>query len=207
MSRNPTKDLMDLAMHPVRMRILTLLAGGPGMTPQQMAEQMSDVPQATLYRHINRLAVGGLLLVTAERPVRGTLEKVYALNMAYQSQVVSGEDALEALNQMSKADHQRYFLSFLLTQLDNFSHYLNRAEDGALDLAADGVGYHTLAMYLNEAEFIAFSQALNQALLPFLTLESTPDRKKRLLSVISMPAGDSRPAPGQPDESDILNKS
>ncbi len=197
MSKNPTKELMDLAMHPVRMRILTLLSGSQGMTPQQMAERMSDVPQATLYRHINRLANGELLAVAEERPVRGTLEKVYVLNTAYQRQLIADEEALDAFNRMSRDDHMRYFLSFLLNQLGEFSGYLNSRDEGARDMAADGVGYHTLALFLTDAEFVEFVQALNQALLPFINLEPSADRKKRLFSTIMMPANS--------DESDGTN--
>ncbi len=190
MKKNETTELLDLALHPVRMRILTLLSGSQGLTPQQMAERMSDIPQATLYRHINRLAQGGLLIVAAERPVRGTLEKVYALNTAYEYQLVTDEDALEAFNRLSKEDHLRYFTSFMLSLLDNFSHYLSRAEGGPINMAADGVGYHTLPLFLSDAEFAQFATALNQALLPFLNLEAVPGRRKRLFSTIMMPADD-----------------
>ncbi len=190
MKKNETKELLNLALHPVRMRILTLLSGSQGLTPQQMAERMSDIPQATLYRHINRLAQGGLLAIVAEHPVRGTLEKVYALNTAYDRQLVTGEDALEAFNRLSKEDHLRYFNSFLLSLLDAFSHYLDRAEGGQLNMAADGVGYHTLPLFMSDEEFAQFAAALNQALMPFLKLEAAPGRRKRLFTTVMMPADD-----------------
>ncbi len=190
MKKNDTKELLDLALHPVRMRILTLLSGSQGLTPQQMAERMNDIPQATLYRHINRLAQGGLLAVVAERPVRGTLEKVYALNTAYDRQLVTGEDALEAFNRLSREDHPRYFNSFLLSLLDAFSQYLNHAKGSQLNMAADGVGYHTLPLFLSDEEFGQFAAALNQALMPFLKMEAAPGRRKRLFTTIMMPADD-----------------
>jgi DNA-binding transcriptional ArsR family regulator len=195
MRKNETKELLDLALHPTRMRILTLLSGSQGLTPQQMAERMDDIPQATLYRHINRLAQGGLLAVVTERPVRGTLEKVYALNTAYDRQLVTGEDALEAFNRLSKEDHLRYFNSFLLSLLDAFSHYLDRAKEGQLNMAADGVGYHTLPLFMSDEELAQFAAALNQALVPFLGLKDAPGRRKRLFSTVMMPVGD----PAEPD--------
>lgn len=191
MQKNETKALLDLALHPVRMGILTLLAGSPGLTPQQMVERMSNVPQASLYRHISRLVQGGLLIVVEERPVRGTVEKVYALNKNNELQLVRGEDALEALNRLSKADHLRYFTAFMLSALDDFSRYLDRTQGGALNLAVDGVGYHKLPLFLSDEEFVDFAAALNQALAPFLRLESAPGRRKRLFSTIMMPSGDS----------------
>ncbi len=187
MSDTPIKEIMDLAMHPVRMRILTLLAGSSGMTPQQMAEQMDDIPQATLYRHINRLAKGGLLMVTAERPVRGTLEKVYTVNNDYRPRISSGQSAADAFSHLSDEDQLRYFLSFLLSALDDFSRYLSRSDPAHRDMLADRVGYHKLPLFLSDEEFDAFAIALNQALLPFLKLEPSPERKKRLFTTIMLP--------------------
>jgi DNA-binding transcriptional ArsR family regulator len=200
MKDNIAKELLDLTLHPVRMRILMLLSGSPGLTPQQMADQMRDVPQATLYRHINRLFQGRLLSIVEERPVRGTLEKVYALNTASNRQPPSAEEVLNAVNQLSKEDHLRYFTAFMLTVLDDFSRYLNHREDGKLDLAADGVGYHKLTLFLSDEEFAAFSAALNQALAPFLQMENAYGRKKRMFSTIMMPYdGSSEPPDGTND--------
>src|SRR5687767_2199950 len=49
----------DLLAHPVRLRIIMALAGEQ-LTPQQIAAVLADVPPATLYRQINRLAEGGV---------------------------------------------------------------------------------------------------------------------------------------------------
>lgn len=188
MSDNPTKDLLDLVMHPVRMRIVMLLAGSAGMTPQQITERVRDVPLATLYRHINRLVKGRLLVVVEERPVRGTLEKVYALDTASGPQIASEQEALDAFNRLDKQDHLRYFTSFLLSLLDDYSYYLSRRERGPLDAVADGVGYHKLPLFLSDEEFSTFGAALNQAIAPFLGLPDAPGRRKRLFTTVMMPS-------------------
>ena len=187
MTKNAIKDLLDLTLHPVRVRMITLLAGSEGMTPQQMAEQLSDIPQATLYRHINRLVKGGVLTVVEERPVRGTLEKVYALNTAVERQLVTEEEGVKAFQQLSKEDHMRYFSTFIFSLLDDFSQYLHHSPEH-LDMAADGVGYHKLALFLSDEEFGAFGAALNQALAPYLGLKPSPERKKRLFTTVMMPS-------------------
>ena len=69
---------VDLILHPVRLRILLALADNH-WSARQIAQVMPDVAQATLYRHINALAEGNILQIVEERPVRGTVEKVYAL--------------------------------------------------------------------------------------------------------------------------------
>ena len=57
----------ELVLHPVRLRIIQSLIGGRERTPQQIAEELPDVAQATLYRHLGRLAKAGLVKVVAER--------------------------------------------------------------------------------------------------------------------------------------------
>jgi DNA-binding transcriptional ArsR family regulator len=104
MAKNEAKKILDLILHPVRLRILVALAGGKGMTPLQIADQLRDIPQASLYRHISRMLKLKVLKVVEERPVRGTMEKVYALNEAAGSLFTS-----EALAEMSKDDHMRFF--------------------------------------------------------------------------------------------------
>jgi DNA-binding transcriptional ArsR family regulator len=71
----------ELALHPVRLRILMAVAGRQ-LTVQQMAKLLDGIPQATLYRHVNALADCDILQVVSENPVRGTTEKVYMLNPA-----------------------------------------------------------------------------------------------------------------------------
>ncbi len=68
------KTRQDLLLHPVRQRIL-LATAGRRVTAQQLVNAMPDVPQATLYRNINKLAGAGLLVVVGERRVRNTVEK------------------------------------------------------------------------------------------------------------------------------------
>ena len=180
MAKNEAKEILDLVLHPVRMRILVTLAGGKGLTPQQIADQMQDIPQASLYRHIKRMLKLKVLKVVEERPVRGTVEKVYALNEAGGSLV-----SPEALAEMSKQDHQRYFTSFVATLLDDFSRYLEHSPK--VDLAADGVGYSKVSLYLDDTELVELSKALNADIGVYLGNEPAEGRKKRVLSLVLLP--------------------
>jgi DNA-binding transcriptional ArsR family regulator len=180
MPKDSKKELLDNMLHPVRMRVLMALTGSQGMTPLQISEALNDVPQATLYRHINRLVKSGLLTVVDERPVRGTLEKVYALNRAIPTHL--GNEAFAGL---SKEDHLRFFTSFAITLIDEFSRYLSSSQK--VDLAADGVGYQQMPIFMSDEELVAFAQVINQALLPFMQNEAAPGRTRRLFTTILMP--------------------
>ncbi len=81
----------DLLLHPIRLRIVQALAGRP-MTPRHIKEKLHDVPQASLYRHLSQLLAGGLIQVVDQQPVRGTVERTYAL---VEEAVSLGEDDLD----------------------------------------------------------------------------------------------------------------
>jgi DNA-binding transcriptional ArsR family regulator len=60
----------DLLLHPVRLRILRAFLGDRALTTTELRTELPDVPPASLYRHVARLADGGVLSVVAERRVR-----------------------------------------------------------------------------------------------------------------------------------------
>jgi DNA-binding transcriptional ArsR family regulator len=173
------KPAIDTFLHPIRMRILVALSGEQ-LSAQELSSILTDIPQATLYRHLGTLARAGLITVVAERPVRGTLEKVYALHDG--SATLTHSD----LAGMSKEEHLRLFVAFTTALVKEFEHYLNSSEQ--VDYVKDGVGYHQLPLFLSDEELQQLSIALNSAMLPFLNLPSAPGRRKRMMSTVMMPA-------------------
>jgi hypothetical protein len=139
---------------------------------------LPDVPQATLYRHFQKLTQAEILVVVEERPIRGTVEKFYLLQEQH-AEIPSAE-----LATLSRDDHQRYFTTFIATLLTDFEHYL---QQGDIDLERDGVGYRQIALYLSKTELTQLTQAVNQALKPFLAQKPSKRRKRMLLSSILMP--------------------
>lgn len=168
----------DLILHPVRMRILTALAGRR-LTARELAALLPDVAQATLYRHINALSEGALLVVAEENPVRGTVERVYML--AENGANLTPDD----LAAMSKDDHMRLFTTFVTKLLNDFAAYLDARE--TVDLAADGVSYRQAALYLTDAELANLMQQAGALLAPYLNREPDDRRQRRLLTTIIMP--------------------
>ena len=178
----------SLILHPVRMRLLGTLARRQ-LTARQLSELLPDVPQATLYHHLGMLMHAGLLRVVSERPVRGTVEKLYAL--AEDQMVLSPAD----LANTSRDDHLRYFTTFLAMLLGDFARYLQ--QEGPIDLFADGVGFRETAFYLSDDELAQAAAAVNQALLPFLSNQPAPHRRRRLLATITFP--DAEPPGNSPE--------
>lgn len=167
----------DLLLHPIRLRIIQALLGSP-MTPLRLKHALGDVPQATLYRHVNQLYEGGLLEVVDEQPVRGGVERTYGV--VAEAVALGKDEYLDA----STEDHLRYFTTFLGTLIDAFGAYL---DDGGSDFEADGVGYRQVPLWLSDEEFAAVTEALRDALRPALSNPPAEGRRRRLISTIVMP--------------------
>lgn len=168
----------ELALHPVRIRILRAVAGAR-LTTHDLIELLPDIPQATLYRHLATLVKAGLVEVVEERKIRGAVERVYAL---------PAEGATldaAALATATPEEHARYFTAFVSSLLSEFSRYLSRER---IDFAADGVGYHQLVLHLTDAELATFAADLNQVIGPLLRNEPGAGRVPRLLATIMLPA-------------------
>ncbi|MEU1808252.1 helix-turn-helix domain-containing protein [Micromonospora sp. WMMD1076] len=168
----------EVALHPVRIRILRA-AAGTRVTTHDLAELLPDIPHATLYRHLATLVKTGMLDVVQERKVRGAVERVYALP--------AHGAALDpaALATATPEDHARYFTAFVSSLLSEFSRYLARER---IDFVADGVGYQQLVLHLTDAELHEFAAGLNALVGPLLGREPGNGRTPRLLATILMPA-------------------
>jgi DNA-binding transcriptional ArsR family regulator len=171
---------IDLILHPVRLRILTAISGRK-MTAQELAIELPDVAQATLYRHISALIKGGLLDVVEENQIRGTVEKTYSVT-EHADLNLTEEDLRDA----SKDDHMRYFTTFLMTHVAEYSRYLQQTDE--INLAEDGVGYHTLPLYISDDELPEFSHSLRHLMHRYAN--PTSDKPRRLFSFVIMPSVD-----------------
>lgn len=184
----------DLLLHPVRLRII-LAVYGREVTPQKLADELPDIPQATLYRNINTLAAGGILVVVRERRVRNTIEKTYAL--PDQSLMLTPEDLKDARPE----DHIRLVTQYLGLILGYFVRYIQK---GNVDLARDNVLFQTFPVYLSDVEIPELGQALKAALMPYVKNEPSPERRRFILGLISLPdvVGTPLPTPSEGSKND-----
>lgn len=165
-------------LHPVRMRILQSFMGQRQITAGRLSELLPDVPQATLYRHLNKLTEAGILAITHERKVRGATEKTFALSE--ENLQLSPEE----MATLSREEHLRYFSAFLTTVASDFQRYLQQDQ---FDLAADGVGYRQFSLYLSDEEFVQLAQMMNSVFMQAIKNEPAPGRRLRKFTSIVMP--------------------
>lgn len=172
----------DLLLHPVRLRILRAFLGDRALTTSELQTELSDVPVASLYRHVARLVDGGVLTVVAERRVRGALERTYVLRPA------AASVSLDEVAKMTPDEHRQMFLAFVAGLIGDFDRYLAR---GDIDLLRDGVSYGMSGMWLDDAELRELSRELITALQPRLANAPKPGRRRWILGTVVLPGTDS----------------
>jgi DNA-binding transcriptional ArsR family regulator len=169
----------DVLFHPVRIRITQALFGDRRLTAQQIAEALDGVSLATLYRHLNRLVEAGVVAVVEERPVRGAVEKVYAMAGA-QAASFSEEDA----RQFGPEEQKRNFNVLMGTLIGDYERYIGEPTS---DLREDGVLIRQKALNLTDDEARELSAALKAAFAPYVGNALTPSRRRRMLTLLLMP--------------------
>lgn len=165
----------DVLLHPVRMRIAQTLINGRQLTAQQIGDRLTDIPPATLYRHINKLLDAGIIEVVAEHQIRGAVEKVYAMPQE------NGSLTVEDMRNATPEEHMRYFLKFMTTVLADFERYINQEE---VDPLKDAGGYRQASFYATDEEFHAFMATLQQELMKLIANEADGTRRRRTLTTI-----------------------
>ncbi|UOY01722.1 helix-turn-helix domain-containing protein [Blastococcus sp. PRF04-17] len=179
----------DLLLHPVRLRVVQAFLGDRTLTTADLRSELSDVPVASLYRHVGVLADAGVLTVVGERKVRGAAERSYRLVLEAAS--VTGDEA----RTMSVEDHRRAFTAFVAMLLADFDRYLSRSAPDGPDLRADRVGYRQAAVWVTDEEADALVADLAAALRARMTNQPGSGRRRRLVSTVLLPA-DADPAEG-----------
>jgi len=169
----------DLLLHPVRLRVVQAFLGERALTTGELAEELSDVPPGSLYRHVAVLTKAGVLHVVAERRVRGAVERSYMLRPAA-AQMSPAEVAA-----MSVEQHRHAFMAFVAGLLADFDRYL---ASGRADPARDGAGYRLAALWLSDEELRELLGELASVIQPRLANTPGPKRRRRLLASVLLPA-------------------
>lgn len=163
---------IELILHPVRFRIIAMLAGRT-LTAQQLGEMLPDIAQTTLYRHINTLADAQIIEIAAEKQVRGTVERSYALAQG------AARLSPDEIGGISREDHLSYFMIFLSSLMHDYRDY---AEGDAFD--SRRVLMSKTPLYISDAQFMAVMNQMNALLAPYLTRQSDDDQRYLFTGIV-----------------------
>ena len=157
----------DTVMNPSRLRILEyFITHGTG-TAGELSHELSDIPQASLYRHLKLLSEDGWLELCSERKKRGTTERVYRL-----ARREAEDDAGGSIR------------AVLCSLLGTFSAYFGGE---APDPVGDMLFVSTSSPMLSDEEFSEFIKAQSLLLKKYLGRPPEEGRRPRRLTYISSP--------------------
>ena len=162
--------LSDVITNPIRMKIMQLLQIRGEATTKQICEELHDVPQPTLYRHINYLLKEEVLIVKSERKVRGSVERLLAFNEA---KFAENTDIADTAYQ------------FLMALCGSFQRYSDKEN---ADPVADMLSLRTYMLTLTDESYADFFAELRRVIEKY----SKPEEggKSRSFSVISAPVAE-----------------
>ncbi|MBD2865356.1 helix-turn-helix domain-containing protein [Paenibacillus oceani] len=169
----------DLLLHPIRMRIIQQLMLGKPLTTAQLLEELGDVPQATLYRHIHLLIEADMIEVVDTNKVKGTEERVFSVK---KDQIQISDKEAEVTSQ---EDHLRHFSAFHANLLQLATSYIT--ENSPTQYKENGFGYWFAPMHLTNDEFQELIDSINTYIEKAIHNEPTPERNPRIFAGMFIP--------------------
>jgi len=163
---------------PVKSKIIMEIHEQGRITTKQIAKIFDEIPQATLYRYIKKMHSDGILKTVDEIPVRGTVEKVYALefDLNKNNESVIAENDGKAYLQMATL--------YMLGILREFKEYSDNAD---INLSDDGTGFSHVPIYATTDELTEILTQIKDVLSPHLSNPPGGERKLRNLCIIVTP--------------------
>ena len=165
-------ELAEVVMNPVRQRIFQYFLLHKTGTVKELKKALPDVPNASLYRHINILSDYSILIVVGENRIRGTVESIYQLN----------KDALAAEDESGNAVQMS-----LLGICASFARYFAR---GNVDPQKDMLLLTNCTLLLTDEEFSSFLSEINEIALKYMKAKATESSKTRHITLISAPTSE-----------------
>lgn len=159
-------------MNPIRQRIFQYFLLHETGAVKELKKALSDIPNASLYRHIKILADHSILIVVGENRIRGTVESVYRLN----------KDALATEDESGNAVQMS-----LLSICASFARYF---AGGNADPKRDMLLLTNCTLLLTDEEFSGFLSEINEIALRYMKVEATEGSKTRQITLISAPTNE-----------------
>ena len=173
---------VEILMHPVRIKICQALLRHKeqGLTPLEMVKILKDVPQATLYRHIQILVDAGIISVIQEKKVKSVSEKYYVIN---ENEIKINGEEWSQVSIEEKLNYISYYQLLLMTQYKNYLEKLD--EESSKE---DQSTFSVVELKIDENQFIQFQKELNELMTKYFdATNSDPDAPARTVAITIIP--------------------
>lgn len=167
-------ELSEVMMNPVRQRVIQYLMVHEKGTVKEIKKKLSDVPDASLYRHIKILADNEVIVVAEENRIRGTVESVYRLNA-------------DLFSSLETEDNGLLVQTTLFSLCKSFADYFAGKD---ADPVRDMLTVSSTTLMLTDEEFMEFLTKMQEMMLSCLSKEPAEGSKPRQITLISAPGGE-----------------
>lgn len=164
--------LTNCLVNPIKCKLLIEIQTKEKVTAKQLSDVYKEIPQATLYRYLNRMVRDDILKIVEENKVRGVIERVYALNADIM------QATIEALENNSSELYLHMFTQFTIGLLNEFQSYTQKEN---IDILKDGSGFSICPVYATINELNDASKKIGTILEPLL--QNKPDGLRKLHSI------------------------
>ena len=167
------KKITKIVINPTRQRIMQYILFHKKACTSEIAKELDDIPQATLYRNIKMLLENDFIEVVEEKNVRGVIEKYYsAVNNSPSDNLPSNEEFSNVIQNLLY-ETGRSFKNFLSVDTN--------------DPIKEMLGYWCSTYVLSDEEFKNLLDEMGLVMQKYTGREMTKDRKLRNLHIMSLP--------------------
>ncbi|MFR8338281.1 MAG: hypothetical protein ACLVAW_17270 [Eisenbergiella massiliensis] len=173
-----TDKLMECITNPVKCKLLLEIYSQGQATAKHLSDKYTDIPPATLYRHLKRMLHDGILKVVEETQVRGTVERTYALAQNINS-------IWKKYWKKLRRTLYQYFMQIYHGLCQTISTVLPVPN---INIKEDMTGFSLSPLYLSDEELTALVTEISKTISAVKNNEPNAERKLRTIGVIISPA-------------------
>lgn len=170
--------LMDCLTNPVKCKLLLEIHSQGQTTAKHLADIYTDIPQATLYRSLKKMTSDGILKIVEETPIRGTVERTYAL--AYDIQ----KDPDKLLEENSGTVYMQFFFHYIMGFARQFQQYCKSPD---INIKNDMTGFSLAPLYLTDEELTVLMKQFSEVIGSVKQNKPASGRKLRNIGIIVSP--------------------
>jgi len=169
----------DILVKPLTIKIIRLLTNNE-LSIKEMKEDITEISKASLYRHIKKMYEEGIIKITKHRIINGITENIYTF-------AIDGGGILsqDYINNLSEKEYKVLFTQFIAMVTGDFENNFNNYE--LLEIK-NNTNFTQSFLYLSENEEEEFHKGLRKLLRKYMNNKFDIDKKKKIISFISMPA-------------------
>lgn len=164
-------DWLKIMSNPIRMQIMQALQVCGEATTKQLSQALPQIPAPTLYRHVDYMLKEGILCIKEERRIRGSTERLLAINQ-------------ELFRKAEEGDMTGIAYQFLMDIFFRFEKY---SRQKTKDPAKDMLALRTRVLSLSDEDMLAFFMELGQMMDRYEEKGKSTQGRLRSISIISAP--------------------